>query len=72
MTPRQERTYKALVQLHTTAKGSFHTFSSDKVADTADIHRRSAHNDLQVLVDEGKVEVILGDGKRFYRARGYR
>ncbi len=73
LTDRQQRTYQGLIRLHTQAIGPHeHFFSADRVAGAAGIHRRSAHNDLNVLVGLEKVRIIDADGKRCYAARGHR
>lgn len=72
MTDRQQTTYAGLIQLHSLTKGEGNLFSADKVAKVTSIHRRSVHNDLQVLVGLGRARVFKGDGKRFYGARGFR
>jgi len=73
MTHRQQRTYQGLIRLHAQAIGPHeHTFSADRIAGASGIHRRSTHNDLQVLHDLGKVRIMVADGKRCYAARGYR
>lgn len=71
MTTRKERTYLGLIRLHALAKGPGNLFSADRIASNTGIHRRSTHNDLQALVDEGKVRSVRGDGKMFYGADSY-
>jgi hypothetical protein len=72
MTDRQQTIYAGLIRLHSLARGPGHLFSTDRIAEVTGIHRRSTHNDLQVLIGLERVRVVRGDGKRFYGARDYR